>query len=130
MERWIYNGDLLDKTGAIKQRPLVLNRVGMHENALHRTIREQGRADYTFLFVVDGEFYAKLGNSMQKYTAGTLIVYPPFCPQDYYQNGGAYAWAHITGEEVGRLVDIAFGDERVINFKPHREIIAYFERLI
>ena len=130
MEMFIYNGDLLDKTRARVDKPLFLNSCGTHSAPSHRTIRRKGREDYTLLCVLSGKLNADLGDGMQVFEEGTVVLYPPFTPQDYFQSSGEYAWVHITGKSADELVSTAFGDERVASVYPSRDINAYIERML
>ena len=104
MEKTIYDGDVLDKYSCASYRFLSVTSCGMHVNASHITKRELGRSDYHLLYVESGEMVCKVGEEIFKLHSGGYVIYPPYAPQKYEQNGGVCYWVHFSGTACAEIV--------------------------
>ena len=76
----------------------------------YHTVRENGRVDYSLFFLSNGVGYYCKNGILNRFEAGSIILYMPDTPQDYLflQNDGAvHLWSHFSGSAC-RLLDTLF----------------------
>ena len=88
---------------------LVLNCAGSFTTALpFTTHNREGRADYYFMYLLDGVLSFFLDGREISARAGDLVIIPPRTPYHYAHARGdsiSYLWAHFTGRDAQRMLD-------------------------
>lgn len=95
----------------------------------YRTLRESGRADYYFMYILHGACTVVENGKELRAGCGSLIVYLPNERQEYYFCGKdetVYAYAHFSGSECRELISrLGFEGKRVscVGVSPQLELM-------
>ena len=87
---------------------LLLNCAGSFTTSLAFTTQNAaGRADYYFMYLLDGALTFLLDGEEKTVRAGDLVIIPPETPYHYTHARGesiSYLWAHFTGRDAKKIL--------------------------
>ena len=87
--------------------PLLINCAGRFVSRRDINTRSKGRADYYFLYIIDGALSVSFPDSERTMGTGSFLIFPPDTPYAYSgigDKGVDYFWVHFTGSDAERLL--------------------------
>lgn len=130
---YIYDGNKQDTTDRISEKHLEINSIGFQGSYATRTVRANGRRDYTLIYVDEGTLYAAADGKAITVESCGFILYPPHMPQDYYFSDiKTVYWMHFGGKCVSELLcDAGLTDVYFHTFeKRNAEISRLFKKTL
>ncbi|MBR5922723.1 MAG: helix-turn-helix transcriptional regulator [Clostridia bacterium] len=124
------------KTDWITNEHLKINNCASitYKSAPARTVRPNGRKDYSLFFITNGCCYIDIDSDSPKTVKkGNVIIYAPNIPQDYCflpKDASTHVYIHFTGtdcESIFRKLNLP--QSGVLNFAKNSEIENYLFKL-
>ena len=105
-----------------------------HKSFPQRTVRPNGRKDYSLLFITNGCCYINIySDSPKVIKKGNVIIYAPNVPQDYCflpKDASAHVYVHFSGTGCGELFKkLNLPESGVLNYANNSEIENYLLRM-
>lgn len=99
----------------------------------YRTVRPDGRIDYSVYYIAKGAGYYEHGGKIFKVPAGSLLLYMPECRQDYFfkkEDGALMLWAHFSGRACALLGDLFDENVSTLSVKDTKAFESTFDKMI
>ncbi len=101
----VYDGNLKDTTDKVSGKYIEINSVGAQSVSCFRTIRRNGRRDFSLFYIEEGEYIFRKGNDEISLMEGGFFIYFPGEAQDYRCEGeGSNFWIHFSGSAANELL--------------------------
>ena len=137
-EKLLLGGDTLikefnDLTNFTSDKYLQINSCGFQSHGSSRitVLRSNGRKDYHFLYVINGECTAHTASGEKRLSEGDLLLYRPHEKQMYsFDSVCRTYWIHFTGYGVEELLNASNFDENIIHVGTDKTLIRIFDKII
>lgn len=117
-----------------KENPFFINCCGHIKFKTMDVSMDRTRVDYYLIYLVNGNGYYRINNSLHTVPAGNIMLYSPYEEQDYYYLGNEQAelyWIHFTGAAMEQLLEsLGLSGGHIFQVGIQTECINLFERII
>ena len=99
----------------------------------YNTVRENGRVDYSLLYVPKGKGYDEYGGKSYTLPEGSLVLYSPKVRHHYFfkkEDGTKMLWSHFSGQACKLLQGIPNDAPTAIAILDRKQFEGAFEKMI